>query len=112
MSKLIPLGRILGPKNLLPSIKNGTLTNNLDVSLVEFRIGKIEYQIDKFGIIHLVFGNLSSNLKHIKENIKVILNSINNLNFKNNKNFIKSIYICSTMSSSIKINVSTLNSYI
>jgi large subunit ribosomal protein L1 len=112
MSKLIPLGRLLGPKNLLPSLKNGTLTTNLELSVLDFKKGKLEYQVDKFGIVHLVFGKLSFNVNDLKENIKVILNSINKLKLKTTKNFIKSLYICSTMSSAIKINVSTVNCYI
>ena len=109
MPKLAKLGRILGPKGLMPSPKSGTVTNNLKESLIEFKKGKFEYKMDKTGILHIPFGKANFDLKQLKENLIFLYSSI-----KQNRpiglkgNFIKTSFICSTMGPSIKINLKSL----
>jgi large subunit ribosomal protein L1 len=108
MQKLLPFSKILGPKGLMPSLKSGTITNDIKSTLLEFKEGKLEYRADKSGIIHIVFGK--SNFTEIKlnENLLAIFNSI-----EKNKpvgvkgKFFKSFYICTTMSPSINIDLTS-----
>jgi large subunit ribosomal protein L1 len=104
MPKLTKLGKILGPKALMPSPKSGTVTQNLQEAINEFKKGKLEYRADKHGIVHLSFGKINFSEKELKENLLAVYNSIE----KNKPSGVKgkyfnSFYICTTMSPSIKI---------
>ena len=113
MPKLIKLNNILKIKNLLPSIKNNTITSNIEISLLELQKGKIEYKSDKYSNIHLIFGNTLFSENQLKENLIAIYNSIQQNKFKNLKNnFIKSFSICTTMSPSIKLDINDFKNYI
>jgi large subunit ribosomal protein L1 len=104
MSKLSNVGRILGTKGLMPSLKNGTITDNFISTINEFNNGKINYKSDKFGVIHLVFGKSNFSFDQLKENLIVVLENINKnkpLGIKGK--YLKTIYICTTMSPSIKL---------
>ena len=106
MPKLAKLGKILGPKGLMPSLKSGTITNNLKVTLNEFRQGKIEYKTDKNGIIHISFGKSNFKINQLIDNLTVLYKSIEqNKPSKIKGKFFKTIYICSTMSPSIKLDL-------
>lgn len=109
MPKLATLGKILGPKGLMPSPKLGTVTSNLLLTLSEFAKGKMEYRTDKTGIIHCLFGNLLLTTDQLKENFISIYQSI--LKQKPNGfkgRYIKSVNVCSTMSPNIPINFNTI----
>jgi large subunit ribosomal protein L1 len=113
MPKLIKLNNILKIKNLLPSVKNNTITSNIELSLLELQKGKIEYKSDKYSNIHLIFGNILFSEKQLKENLLSVYNSIQQNKFKNIKdNFIKSFSICTTMSPSIKLDINDFKNYI
>ncbi|WXB47335.1 MAG: 50S ribosomal protein L1 [Candidatus Shikimatogenerans sp. Tmey] len=104
MKDIIRLGKILGPKNLIPNSLLGNITNNPIKTINNFKKGKILLKMDKFKIIHCSIGRSNYSIKKIIKNIKFLLNNILILNpFNNNKNYIKSIFISSTYSPSIKI---------
>lgn len=109
MPKLTKLGKILGPKGLMPSPKSGTVTQNLKEAINEFKKGKVEYRADKTGIVHLSFGKSNFSEEQLKENCLAVFNSIE----KNKPNgvkgrYFKSFTICTTMSPSIKLELNTI----
>jgi len=104
MPKLAKLGRILGPKGLMPSPKSGTVTQNLNQAISEFRKGKVEYRADKTGIVHLSFGKVTFSPEQLKENLIAVYNSIEKNKPTGVKGrYFKSFYICTTMSPSIGV---------
>jgi large subunit ribosomal protein L1 len=108
MPKLARLGKILGPKGLMPSPKSGTVTQNLEESLKEFQKGKIEYRADKTGIVHLLFGKTNFSEEQLQENLLSVYESIEKSKPAGVKGkYFKSFYICTTMSPSIKIDFNT-----
>jgi large subunit ribosomal protein L1 len=109
MPKLAKLGRILGPKGLMPSPKSGTVTSNLKEAINEFKKGKLEYRADKTGIVHLSFGKVSFLEDQLKENLLAVYNSLE----KNKPSgvrgkYFKSFHICTTMSPTIPLELSSL----
>jgi large subunit ribosomal protein L1 len=106
MPKLAKLGRVLGPKGLMPSPKSGTVTNTLDSTLTEFKKGKFEYKADKTGIVHVSFGKSDFSDIQLVENLKALYNSIEKNRPSGVKGkFFKSLFICTTMGSSIKLDL-------
>ncbi len=111
MPKLAKLGKILGPKGLMPSPKSGTVTLNLKETIAEFKSGKIEYRADKSGVVHINFGKINFSIKQLKENLLAIYNSINKNKPKGVKGkYLKTFNICTTMSPSILLNLSSFKS--
>jgi len=110
MPKLAKLGRVLGPKGLMPSPKAGTVTTNLAETLQEFKKGKFEYKTDKTGIVHINFGKTNFTELQLKENVQTLLKSIvQNRPAGVKGKYFKSISICSTMGPSIPIDVTQFN---
>lgn len=104
MPKLAKLGKILGPKALMPSPKSGTVTQNIKETISEFKKGKLEYRADKTGIVHLSFGKVNFETIQLKENLLAIYQSIEKNKPTGVKGkYFKSFYICTTMSPSIKV---------
>jgi large subunit ribosomal protein L1 len=104
MPKLAKLGRVLGPKGLMPSPKSGTVTSNLESTLIEFKKGKFEYKADKTGIVHVNFGKSDFSDIQLVENLKALYNSIEKNRPSGVKGkYFKSLYICTTMGSSIQL---------
>jgi large subunit ribosomal protein L1 len=109
MPKLAKLGRILGPKGLMPSPKSGTVTQNLLEAINEFKKGKVEYRADKTGIVHLSFGKINFSLEQLKENLLMVYNSIEKNKPSGVKGkYFKSFNICTTMSPAIKLDLNGL----
>ena len=109
MPKLAKLGRVLGPKGLMPSPKSGTVTQNLEEAINEFKKGKVEYRADKTGIVHLSFGKINFSTNQLKENLLTVYNSIEKNKPSGVKGrYFKSFTICTTMSPSIKLDLATL----
>jgi len=110
MPKIAKLGRVLGPKGLMPSPKAGTVSTNLAQTLDEFKKGKLEYRADKSGIVHLNFGKMDFSKSDLVENLKAIYSSIEQNKPTGVKGrYFKTFYICTTMSPSIRIDLSSFD---
>lgn len=108
MPKLAKLGRVLGPKGLMPSPKSGTVTSNLKETLTEFKKGKFEYKADKNGIVHINFGKSNFENQHLIENLTALYKSIQQNRPPGVKGkYFKTLSICTTMGPSIKLNLET-----
>ena len=106
MPKLAKLGRVLGPKGLMPSPKSGTVTTTLESTLTEFKKGKFEYKADKTGIVHISFGKSNFSDVQLIENLKALYSSIEKNRPSGVKGkYFKSLFICTTMGSSIKLDL-------
>ena len=106
MPKLAKLGRVLGPKGLMPSPKSGTVTTNLEATLTEFKKGKFEYKADKTGIVHVSFGKSDFENNKLVENLTALYKSIEQNRPSGVKGkYFKSLFICTTMGSSIKLDL-------
>ena len=104
MSKVGKLGKILGPRGLMPNPKSGTVTMDIGKAVKEVKTGKIDFKVDKFGIIHTSIGKISFNPEMIAENAKEFIHTIIKLKPAAAKGtYIMSIYLSSTMSPGIKI---------
>nr|QWK42894.1 ribosomal protein L1 [Laminaria ephemera] len=109
MPKLAKLGRILGPKGLMPSPKAGTVTTDVKLTLEEFKKGKLEYRADKTGIVHLLIGKSNFADSDLLENLVAVYTSIENNKPPGVKGrYFKTFHICSTMGPSIEIDISAL----
>jgi large subunit ribosomal protein L1 len=106
MPKLAKLGRVLGPKGLMPSPKSGTVTSTLETTLAEFKKGKFEYKADKTGIVHVNFGKTDFTQDQLVENLAALYGSIEQNRPSGVKGkYFKSLFICTTMGSSIKLDL-------
>ena len=106
MPKLAKLGRVLGPKGLMPSPKSGTVSNGLEETLTEFKKGKFEYKADKTGVVHVSFGKSDFTDTQLVENLTALYNSIEKNRPSGVKGkYFKSMFICTTMGSSIKLDL-------
>jgi len=104
MGKLGPLGRILGPRGLMPNPKTGTVTMDIGKAVSDVKSGKIDFKVDKTGIIHAAVGRASFGAEQIAENAKELINTLVKLKPTVAKGvYIKSIYLSSTMSPSIMV---------
>ena len=104
MGKIGALGRVLGPRGLMPNPKSGTVTNEIGNAVREVKAGKIDFKVDKSGIIHTSVGKVSFTPEQIKENAREFINTIIRLKPSSAKGtYLKSIHISSTMSAGIKI---------
>jgi large subunit ribosomal protein L1 len=106
MPKLAKLGRVLGPKGLMPSPKSGTVSTTLTATLTEFKKGKFEYKADKTGVVHVSFGKSDFAKTQLIDNLQALYNSIEKNRPSGVKGkYFKSLFICSTMGPSIKLDL-------
>lgn len=104
MGKIGALGRVLGPRGLMPNPKSGTVTMDVAKAVREVKQGKIDFKVDKTGIVHASIGKVSFDAQKIKENAQEFINTIIKLKPATAKGtYIKSIYLSTTMSKGVKI---------
>ena len=104
MGKLGPLGRVLGPRGLMPNPKTGTVTMDIAKAVTEVKAGKIDFKVDKTGIVHAAIGKASFSAEKIQENANELLTTLMKLKPTAAKGvYVKSIFMSSTMSPSIAV---------
>ena len=109
MGKIGALGRVLGPRGLMPNPKSGTVTMDVAKAVKEVKQGKIDFKVDKSGIVHTSIGKVSFTADQIRDNAKEFIATIIKLKPSSAKGtYIKSIYLSSTMSKGIKIDPKTV----
>ena len=110
MPKLAKLGRVLGPKGLMPSPKSGTVSNTLEQTITEFKKGKFEYKADKTGIVHVSFGKSNFDANQLINNLQVLYNSIEKNRPSGVKGkYFKSLFICTSMGPSIRLDLTAFS---
>jgi large subunit ribosomal protein L1 len=110
MGKLGPLGRVLGPRGLMPNPKTGTVTMDVAKAVTEVKAGKIDFRVDKTGIIHAAVAKASFDAEKIKDNAEELVNTLIKLKPTAAKGtYIKSIYMSSTMSLGIAIDPKSIH---
>jgi large subunit ribosomal protein L1 len=110
MPKLAKLGRVLGPKGLMPSPKAGTVSTNLTETLSEFKKGKFEYKADKTGVVHVSFGKANFSKNQLIENLTSLHQSIEQNRPTGVKGkYFKSLFICSSMGPSIQLDLNAFD---
>jgi len=109
MAQVGKLGRILGPRSLMPNPKSGTVTMEIGKAVKEVKAGKIDFKVDKFGIIHSTIGRASFSPEKLKDNAEEMILTISKLKPASAKGtYMKSITLSSTMSGGVKIDQSTI----
>lgn len=110
MGKIGALGRILGPRGLMPNPKSGTVTMEIGAAVKEVKQGKIDFKVDKTGIVHTSVGKVSFTPEQIEGNVREFYNTIIKLKPTTAKGtYVKSVYLSSTMSQGIKLDVKSLD---
>ena len=110
MGKLGPLGKVLGPRGLMPNPKTGTVTMDIKKAIIDVKSGKIDFKVDKSGIIHASVGKSSFDPKKIHENVDEFLKTVIKLKPSTTKGtYVKSIFLSSTMSPSIPIDLKEIS---
>ncbi|MDZ4712481.1 MAG: 50S ribosomal protein L1 [bacterium] len=108
MSELGKIGKVLGPRGLMPNPKSGTVTPNVGQAVKEVKAGKIDFRVDKTGIVHSIVGKISFDEQQLKENVMAFLNTIIKLKPAAAKGtYVKSITISTTMGPGVKIDKNT-----
>ena len=110
MGKLGALGRVLGPRGLMPNPKTGTVTMEIGKAVTEAKGGKIDFKVDKAGIIHAAIGKVSFDAAKLAENANELLNTIVKLKPSSAKGaYVKSVFMSSTMSQGIALDTKSFN---
>ena len=109
MGKIGALGRVLGPRGLMPNPKSGTVTMEIGKAVHEVKQGKIDFKVDKFGIVHTSIGKVTFEADQIKDNAREFMNMIQKLKPSSAKGtYVKSVFLSSTMSPGIKLDLKSL----
>jgi large subunit ribosomal protein L1 len=104
MGKIGPLGRVLGPRGLMPNPKSGTVTMDVAKAVSEVKAGKIDFKVDRYGIVHAAIGKVSFDATMIQENAEELIKTLNKLKPSAAKGtYMKSIYLSTTMSPGIAV---------
>ena len=109
MAKLGKLGKILGPRNLMPNPKSGTVTPEVGKAVQEVKAGKIDFKVDKTGIIHTSIGKVSFEAGKLADNAQELINVLHKLKPSASKGtYFRSIYVSSTMSPSVAVDIKSI----
>lgn len=109
MAKIGAIGRILGPRGLMPNPKTGTVTMEIGKAVKEVKAGKIDFKVDKQGIVHAAIGKVSFSAEQINDNATEFIKAVVKLKPQALKGtYVKSIFLCSTMSAGINIDIKTV----
>ena len=110
MGKIGPLGRVLGPRGLMPNPKSGTVTMDVAKAVGEVKAGKIDFKVDRYGIVHAAIGKVSFEAVKIRENAEELLKTLNKLKPSSAKGtYMKSVYMSSTMSPGIAVDAKSIS---
>jgi len=110
MGKIGPLGRVLGPRGLMPNPKSGTVTMDVAKAVGEVKAGKIDFKVDRYGIVHAAIGKVSFEADKIRENAEELLKTLNKLKPSSAKGtYMKSVYMSSTMSPGIAVDAKSIS---
>tara|TARA_B100000900_G_scaffold385221_1_gene374715 strand:+ start:1650 stop:2342 length:693 start_codon:yes stop_codon:yes gene_type:complete len=110
MGKIGPLGRVLGPRGLMPNPKSGTVTMDVAKAVGEVKAGKIDFKVDRYGIVHAAVGKVSFDAVKIQENAEELIRTLNKLKPSSAKGtYMKSVYISSTMSPGIAVDAKSVS---
>lgn len=109
MGKVGALGRVLGPRGLMPNPKTGTVTMDIAKAVTDVKAGKIDFKVDKYGIVHAAVGKASFDADKIRENADELIQTLIKMKPSSAKGtYVKSIYLSSTMSPSIQVDTKSL----
>ncbi len=110
MGKIGPLGRVLGPRGLMPNPKSGTVTMDVAKAVGEVKAGKIDFKVDRYGIVHAAVGKVSFDAAKIQENSEELIRTLNKLKPSSAKGtYMKSVYMSSTMSPGISVDAKSVS---
>ncbi|MCH8553604.1 MAG: 50S ribosomal protein L1 [Schleiferiaceae bacterium] len=110
MGKIGPLGRILGPRGLMPNPKTGTVTMDVAKAVAEVKAGKIDFKVDRYGIVHAGIGKVSFDDTKLKENAEELIKTLIKMKPAASKGtYIKSIYLSTTMSPGVQVDAKSVN---
>lgn len=109
MPKIAPIGRVLGPRGLMPNPKSGTVTTDVSAAVEDVKKGKISFRVDKFGIVHASIGRKSFSAEQLQENATELIKTIARQKPVSAKGtYMKSLYVVTTMSPSVKVDTKTI----